>query len=62
MDIHGVPVSRIEDSPQCLTLHPEAGAVVGVVAALLWAETADHPGAGAVAGVVAALLWAETAD
>ena len=62
MDTHGVPVSRIVDSPQSLALHRGAGAVAGVVEALLWAETADHPAAGAVAGVVAALLWVETAD
>ena len=61
MDTHGVPVARIVDSPQSLALHPGAGAVAGVVEALLWAETADHPRAGAVAGVVAALLWVETA-
>ena len=42
--------------------HPRAGAVAGVVAALLWVETAGHPGAGAVADVVAALPGVETTD
>ena len=41
MDNHGVPVAHIADSPQSLAVHPGAGAVAGVVEALLWAETAD---------------------
>ena len=41
VDTHGVPVARIVDSPQSLAVHPGAGAVAGVVEALLWAETAD---------------------